>query len=243
MSPQILSGREFAHYIQLPAGFKPATQGKLPFMHFRFRKSPASPDLLFVTACKLEAVSGPRYGKEDEICSESCFVIDTAYNFNVREASLKEWSAAVPVESVELDDPVRRTYKTERLKPPELRGLPQGPQTSWTGYKYRGQIYSRRADWVADLRFAASPDGSLVVLRGLDRRGKPKLLAGRFTLDFFVNANPNAAASIDFDCSGDVMSLLRAADLVDSRWVAIGLDFPQFRNILLLDFKSAGHRK
>jgi hypothetical protein len=249
LSPAIVEGQQFAHSIQLPSQFRApsSVKGRLPllFDHYAFRVAAASPELLLVAACKYVSLS--------EICSLNSFQIDTEHGYAVREAGPEEWEHGVPVAGEkEMRNPYRRTLKQELAKPASLQPIPIAPRQGQDdqGYKYRGNEYRRRGDWIVSLNFADSDDGKLVVLAGVDKRKFPNQepalvssavdtgLSGLVTIDVFAADPSHRIAALDLDCHTNVNMARRRISLVNSRWLAIGLD-PYLQKMLLLDFKPA----
>lgn len=251
IKPTIIEGRQFAREVKLPARFRSArdANGQLPvlFDHYTFRHSKVSPGRLLVAGCK--NVRG------SEICSDNSFAIDTDHGYAVREAPSVEWTGGLAVESEkELDDPVRHALQQELAKPVFLRATPIGRQGyEYLGYKYRGKDYLRRGDWIVDLNFAGSEDGRLVVLAGVDKRGFSKQdpssvssevftsLSGLVTIDVFDSDPSRHVAAVDLECRTNVKMARRRISLVNSRWLAIGLD-PFLTDMLLLDFQPIGEQ-
>jgi hypothetical protein len=248
VTPNVTEGQQFAHSVKFPARFheSDSTKGTLPllFDHYTFRASPKSPNVILVAACK--------YGDRSEICSTNSFAIDTEYGYGTRPTEAGEWEQGVPIESQEMDDPLRRTLKQEYAKPAFLRAIPFAPGRSqiWEGYKYRGNKYRRRGDWIGALQFASSEDGSLVVLAGVDKRKFPNQkpaavdtevytrLSGAVTIDVFASDPLHHIAALDLDCHTNVNVARGGVSLVGSRWLAIVLD-PFLDKMLLFDFKPA----
>jgi hypothetical protein len=245
-TPAIINGEQFVHSVQLPSHFRapdPAN-GAPPviFDHYAFRMSSGSQDLLLVDACKSVNLS--------DICGLNSFVIDAQHEFRVREAGVGEWERSSPIKSVEMDDPLRRTLKQELAKPASQRAMAISPKQGeeFQAYRYQGNEYRRRGDWIGALTFGSSEDGSLVVLTGADKRKFPdqrpdyvaaaiySLPYGLVTIDVFGFDASHHIASLDLDCHASVTVARRRISLVNSRWIAIGLS-PFLDKMLLLDFK------
>jgi len=215
------------------------------FDHYVFRLSPKSPSTLLVAACK--DTLKPQI---PDICSLNSLAIDTEHGYGTREAEASEWERGTPIQSLEMDDPIRRTVKQFYAKPGFLRAIPIAPGEGqeFQGYKYRGNEYRRRGDWVGVLTFGSSEDGSLVVLAGADKRKlpdpRPAAVAaaiytipwGLVTIDVFASDPSHHIAALDLDCHISVDTARRRVSLVDTRWLAIGED-PFLEKMLLLDFK------
>jgi hypothetical protein len=246
----ITEGRQFAHYLQFPSGFnigKPTFTGVLP-IHYGFRTAPAAPNLLFVSACE--------YKDLDEICSATSFAIDTAHGYAVRPATVNEWQSAKPIEgAAEMDDPFHRTLRKELAQPAALRTIPiddSGPAHQRIGYLYIGKKYLRRGEWVTTaLHFGHSADQRLIILTGADDRAYafPKNpqraesnVYGRFSVDIYDSSPDHRIAALDIDCVISVIASLSHVSLINSRWVAIGLD-PQLQKMLLFDFEGAVEKR
>jgi hypothetical protein len=249
LNPVLAEGRQFAHSIQLPASFRApdSDRGARPllFDHYLFRISARSPGVLLVAACK--------YDSRVEICSTNSFAIDTEHGYGAREASAGEWEAAAAVVGQkDLRSPYRRSQKEEDAKPANLKPVPiEEHGGEHLGYKYRGKEYLRRGDWIVSLNFADSEDGKLVVLAGVDKRKFPNQepayvsaevftrLSGLVTVDVFASDPSRRIVALDLDSHTNVNMARRRVSLVNSRWLAIGLD-ASLQNMLLFDFKSIG---
>jgi hypothetical protein len=119
------------------------------------------------------------------------------------------------------------------------------------GYKYQGKEYPRRGDWIVTLGFASSEDSKLIVLAGVDKRRfrnqEPGLVSsavetgfsGLVTVDVFAGDPSRHIAAFDLDSHTNVNAARRRISLVNSRWLAVGLD-AGLRNMLLFDFNSIG---
>lgn len=246
INPVIVDGDRFAHSIQFPSRFRvPEHQkGQLPllFDHYAFRLSHTSTGVLLVAACKAVKLS--------EICSLNSFAIDTEHGYGTRQAEAGEWERGVPIESLEMDNPIRRTIKQFYAKPAFLRAIPiaTGEEKEFVGFNFRGNEYRRRGDWIGALTFGSSEDGSLVVLAGADKRKLPDprpayvdaavytIPWGLVTIDVFAADPSHHIAALDLDCHISVNTSRRRVSLVDARWLAIGED-PFLEKMLLLDFK------
>jgi hypothetical protein len=247
LSPTVKEGQQFAHSVQFPSAFRApdSAKGPLPlqFDHYTFRVSPMFPDVLLVAACRYESLS--------EVCSVNSFAIHTEQGYAVLEPSAGEWERAAPISGEkEMRNPYRRTLKQELAKPASLQPVPiSGRDRGDLGYKYRGKEYLRRGDWIVSLNFADSEDGNLIVLAGVDKRRfrnqEPSLvssgvetgLSGLVTVDVFASDPSHHIAALDLDCHTNVNLARRRVSLVNSRWVAIGLD-AGLQKMLLFDFKS-----
>jgi len=62
-------------------------------------------------------------------------------------------------------------------------------------------------------------------------------LSGLVTVDVFASDPSHHIAALDLDCHTNVNLARRRVSLVNSRWVAIGLD-AGLQKMLLFDFKS-----
>lgn len=259
LSPTILEGQQFAHTIQLPSRFRMPdnVNGPFSFDHYGFRVSDSSPDLLVVSACGSAVLSTKKFEASSEVCSPNTFAIDTAHSYVSREARQGEWDQAAPIlGEKEMDDPVRRTLKQELAKPAFLRAIPidpsQGRGGYYEGYAYRGKEYRRRGDWIVSLNFASSEDGKLVVLAGVDKRKLPKSgflgdplnggSSGLITIDVFAADPAHRVAALDLDSHININVARRRVSLVNSRWLAIGLDVAM-QKMLLFDFRALGEPK
>jgi hypothetical protein len=249
VKPNVIEGQQFAHSVHFPARFREAesTKGLVPmlFDHYIFRTSTKSANVILVAAC--------RYSDVSEICSLNSFAIDTEHGYGVRHPEAGEWEQGLPLKSEEMDLPVRRTLKQEYAKPAFLRAIPIALRQSqvYQGYRYRGNEYLRRGDWLIALTFASSEDGSLVVLTDVDKRNFPNQepgyvdaevytrLSGLVTLDVFASDPSHHIAALDLDCHTNVNVARLGVSLVSSRWLAIRLD-PFLEKMLLLDFKPTG---
>lgn len=237
LSPTVTEGQQFAHSVQFPSAFRAPDRPKqllpLQFDHYTFRVSAMFPDVLLVTACRYVGLS--------EVCSVNGFAIDTAHSYSVRELERNEWESASPTDLRNMYNPLpEEPYKN--LAPIAAR---QGEE--YQGYKYQGKEYPRRGDWIVTLSFAGSEDAKLIVLAGVDKRRfrnqEPGLvssavetgLSGLVTVD--ASDPSHHIASLDLDCHTNVNLARRRVSLVNSRWVAIGLD-AGFQKMLLFDFKS-----
>jgi hypothetical protein len=254
LKPTISEGQQFAHYIEFPQRFQvPNTvqQETFVFDQYTFRISRSSPDVVLVAACAYVELAGHKFEPSSRVCSPNAFAIDTERGYVVREAGADEWGQASPIEDEkEMDDPVRRTLKQELAKPRFLRAIPidasQGRGAYYDGYTYRGQEYRRRGDWIVSLAFANSNDGKLAVLAGVDKRSLPKhgflgdpvnaSYSGLVTIDVFAGDSSHRIAALDVDSHINVNAARRRMSLVNSRWIAIGLD-TYLQKMLLLDFK------
>lgn len=228
------------------------------FDQYTFRVSRVSPEVLLIAACAYTALPGHEWEPRSRVCSPNAFSIDTERGYSVREARVGEWEQSLPMEGEkEMDDPVRRETKRDLAKPRFLQGIPIDPSqgrggADFEGYTYRGQEFRRRGDWIASLIFASSEDGKLVVLAGVDKRKLPKYgflgdtlnggAYGLVTLDIFDSSPSRRVAALDIDSHINVNVARRRMSLVNSRWLAIGLDVG-LRKILLLDFKPLGEPK
>ena len=239
----IIEGKQFAHYVRLPSGFKDT--GGVPFEHYVFRLNPQFPDVLLLAGCRYETPSGQNY--EIEVCSTNSFAIDAAHSYAPSEMDDAGWRAGVPIQGFfEMEAPWRRTLKADLEKPRFLTPLPidaQGQRTEGhvVGFAYRGKEYRRRADWADALTIGSSPEGRLIVLAGYSRGHLYS--PGVYTLDMFGADQSRRIAALDVDYSANgligegVEDRLRQVSLVNSRWVVMGLEYPALRNILLFDFK------
>jgi hypothetical protein len=248
ITPTITVGEQFAHSVEFPSRFRTPEQAKGPFPfffdHYRFRSSVASPSVLLVAACRQVSLL--------EICSVNAFAIDLDHAYRTSEAAAGEWERGVDVKSLEMNDPTRRTLKEEVAKPVFLKAMPIAPKegAETQGFRYRGNEYGRRSDWIAALTFGSSDDGALVVLSGADRRRLPDprpayvaaaiytIPSGLVTLDVFAGNPSQRIAALDLDCHTSVDTSRRRVSLVDSRWLAIGVN-ALLDKMLLLDFKPA----
>lgn len=245
LTPIFIEGNVFAHSVQFPSRFRAPDTLKRPFVldHYRFRSSRKSPNSLLVAACRSVNLS--------EICSLNAFVIDVERGFTTREAEAGEWEQGVPVRSLEMDYPMRRTIKEEYAKPAFLRPVLISNQSQEReGFKYRGSEYRRRGDWIGSLAFGSSEDGSLIVLAGADKRKfpdqRPAYVAsaiytwpnGLLTIDVYAGDPSHHIAALDLDCHTTIDTARRGTSLVDSRWLAIAVS-PLLGKMLLLDFKPA----
>jgi hypothetical protein len=208
---------------------------------------PVLPNVILVAACRSEDLS--------EICSLNSFVIDARHGYRTRPAEAGEWEQGVVIESQEMDDPVRRTLKQEYARPAFLRPIPIAPREGeeFQGYKYRGNEFRRRGDWVGALNFAASDDGKAVVLAGVDKQKfpnqEPAYVAaaihtrpsGLVATDVFAADPSHHIAALELDCHRPDDTARRRISLVNSRWLAIGLD-PFLQKMLLFDFKASGEQ-
>jgi hypothetical protein len=255
LNPIVINGGQFAHSIQLQSRFRVPenTAGRLPlvFDHYRFRLSKTSPGVLLVAACKEVTVRLQVL----EICSLNSFAIDTEHGYATRDAEAGEWEKGTPVTSLEMNDPTRRTVKQEYAKPAFLRALPIAPRPGeeYQGYKYRGNEYLRRGDWIGSLTFGSSEDGTLIVLTGADKRRFPDQRPafvdaaiytnpnGLVTVDVFASDPSRRIAAFDLDSHTSVDTARRRISLVNSRWIAIGLA-PFLDKMLLFDFKPTGEQ-
>jgi hypothetical protein len=249
VNPTVLDGRQFTHSINFPSRFERAQMTtevpSLPFDHYRFRASSESPNILLVSACKYVALS--------EVCSANAFGVDTEHGFTTSPVEAGEWEKGNALTSHEMNDPVRRTLTQELAKPAFSRPIPisRGEGEEFQGYKYKGKEYRRRGDWVGALNFANSEDGRLIVLAGVDKRKftsqEPSFVdaaiyvrpSGLVTLDVFEDDPLHRVASLNLDCHTPAQNARTRISLVDSRWVAIGID-PFLTRMLLLDFNPAG---
>ena len=249
VTPRVIEGQHSAHSVQFPARFRESetTKGTMPllFDYYRFRISPKSANVILVAAC--------RDADSSEICSTNSFAIDTEHGYETRLTEAGEWEQGGPIKSLEMDDPVRRTIKQEYAKPMFLRAIPIAPKEGqeYQGYKYRGNEYRRRGDWIGALKFASSDDGSLVVMAGVDKRKFPNqepvsvaaevftVPNGLVTIDVFAVDPAHQIAALDLDCRTSVETARGRVSLVNSRWLAIGLD-PFLDKMLLFDFKPTG---
>jgi hypothetical protein len=245
-------GQQFAHYVKLPAGFRvPKIRDALLAAadQYTFRLSPMSPNVLLVAACTYPVLNHYQRGPEARVCSDNSFAIDTGHDFAVREATSEEWSHAIPMDEKEMDNPYKRTLKLELAKPPILKPVPivRRDDAETEGYKYRGNEYRRRGNWIISLNFGDSDDGKLLVLAGVDKRKFPSQepasadtevftrLSGLVTVDVFASDPSHRLAALDLDCHTNVNMARRRISLVNSRWLAIGLDL-RLDNMLLMDF-------
>lgn len=143
--------------------------------------------------------------------------------------------------------------KQEVAKPVFLKAIPIPPGATTLetqGFRYRGNEYRRRGDWIVDLTLGGLDDGALVVLSGIDQRKFPDqrpayvdsavftIPWGLATLDVFAGSPTQHLAAIDLDCHTNVHSSLGRFSLVDSPWLAVGVN-PLLDKMLLLDFKPA----
>lgn len=254
LSPKILEGQQFAHTIQFPSRFQMPdnVSGPFSFDHYGFRVSDSSPDLIVVSACGRAVLSAKKFEASSEVCSPNAFVIDTARSYAVREARSGEWERSAPIEG----DTSQRTPKQETGKATSFSAIPidpsQGRGAYYEGYTYRGKEYRRRADWIVSLNFASSQDGKLVVLGGVDKRKLPKSgflgdplnggASGLVTIDVFVADPAHRVVALDLDSHINVNVARRHVSLVNSRWLAIGLDVG-LQRMLLFDFKPLGEPK
>lgn len=218
----------------------------LVFDHYRFRLSKTFPGVLLVAACQEVTVRLQVL----EICSLNSFAIDTEHGYATRDAEAGEWEQGTPVTSLEMNDPTSRTVKEEYAKPAFLRAMPIAPRPGdeYQGYKYRGNEYLRRGDWLGSLTFGHSDDGTLMVLTGADKRKFPDQRpayvdaaiftnpSGLVTVDVFASDPSHRIASLDLHSHTSVDTARRRTSLVNSRWIAIGLS-PFLDKMLLFDFK------
>ncbi len=259
LKPTILEGRQFAHSIELPSQFAAPKNVKESFVfdQYTFRVSRVSPDVLLVAAYAYAVLPGHEWEPRSRVCSPNAFVIDGEHDYAVRQARGDEWQQATPVGSEkEMDDPVSRTLKQELAKPAFLRAIPIDPSQDrgayYEGYKFRGKEYHRRGDWIVSLNFASSEDGRLVVLAGVDKRTLPKSgflgdplnggASGLVTIDVFAADPTHRLAALDLDSHINVNAARRRVSLLNSRWLAIGLNIG-LQKMLLFDFKALGESK
>jgi len=255
ISPAFTEGQQFAHSVEFPSRFqipKVADSLLAGADQYTFRLSRLSPNILLVAACTYPVLNGYHAEPTPRVCSTNSFAIDTEHGFAVTETTGDEWSQAAPLGEKEMDDPYRRTLKQELAKPPFLRAIPFAPGRSqiFEGYRYRGNEYRRRGDWIVSLNFVDSDDGALVVLAGVDKRNFPNQkpaavdtevytrLSGLVTVDVFAGNPSRRLATLDLDCHTNVQVARRRISLVNSRWLAIGLD-PFLQKMLLFDFTPA----
>jgi hypothetical protein len=245
----ITEGKQFAHYLELPSGFnigRTKLTGVL-MSHYGFRVS-INPDVLLVSGCE--------YKDLEEICSLISFAIDTSHGYSIRQSTQSEWQNAKPFkEAGEMNDPVHRFLREEVAKPPALRTIPietAAPSHQLVGYSYLGKKYLRRGEWVTTaINFGHSADQNLMILTGADDRAFafPKSLLraesnlyGRFSVDIFDRSPDHRIAAMDIDCIISVIDSLSHVSLINSRWVAIGLD-PELKRMLLFDFGDTAKRE
>jgi hypothetical protein len=240
LSVTIVEGKQFAHSVELPLGFRKSDQntGAQRFDHYAFRLAASSPDVLLVAVSRYENPKREPY--EVEVCSANSFAIDTAHSYVVHEAKQSDWDQSTPIEGfLEMNDPVRRTLKEELAKPSALRALPIGTEIEREGYKYGGKSYLRRAKWITALNFGASADRKLVVLAGYDRN---KLSHGPFTLDIFDSDPTRRIAALDAESPTWVEDRLGRISIVNSRWLVVGLTL-DLQQMLLFDFKPTAEQQ
>jgi hypothetical protein len=256
LTTKVIVGQPFTHSIEFPSPFRlpERVSGLFAFDQYTFRIPRAAPNILLVSAC---AYSIPEHVLEPSLrlCSPDAFAIDTQHGYVLRRATAAEWEQAVPDFGKALEGPARRTLKEELAKPVFLRPVPiasdEGPAT-YEGYKYRGKEYHRRGDWITSLYFADSDDGKIVVLAGVDKRGWPEHsilgdavsqgFSGLITLDVFEGDPAHEFAALDVKSSINVNAGRRRMSLIDSRWIAIGLD-RRLQKMLLLDFGPIGGKE
>lgn len=255
LKPTIIEGQQFAHYIEFQSRFRiPNVEVAFPivFDQYTFRISRSSANILLVAACTYPVLRGYHSEPTPRVCSLNAFAIDTEHDFAAREATADEWSQAAPLGEKEMNDPVRRTLKQELAKPLFLRAMPIDPSfgrgAQYEGYKYRGKEYRRRGDGIVSLAFVNSDDGDLVVLSGVDNQSLPKngFLGDRLngggsglvTLDVFGGDPSRRIAAIDVNARINVNNARTRISLVNSRWLALGLD-RHLQRMLLFDFKPA----
>jgi hypothetical protein len=167
-----------------------------------------------------------------EVCSSNVFGIDTAHSYAAREVGKSDWDQAMLIEGF-LEMNGRRYLPGEAEKPPFQRPLPIGTETERVGYKFRGKPYLRRAEWMTALNFGASGDGKLVVLAGYSGN---HLWRGPFALDIFNSDSAQRIAALDAESPTPVEDRLGRISIVNSRWLAVGLDLG-LREMYLLDFE------
>ena len=215
VSPRILQGKQYAHVIELPSHFgTPKDVVKERTLHldqYTFRISPRSPGVLLVTACVFATLPGHEWEPSSRVCSPNAFAIDTEHEYSVREAKVNEWEHATPVESEsEMDDP----YPLKPERPGVASPFPvpinplEGTGPHGLGYKFRGQEYWRRGDWITNLSFGSSADGKLAILVGFDKRTLPKFrlplegpdqVNGLVTVDIFYSGPSREIVALDLD--------------------------------------------
>jgi hypothetical protein len=188
-----------------------------------------------------------RYDDLAEICSSNGFAIDTAHSHSVRELESNEWERARPTELRNMYNPLpEKPYKN-------LAPISEQQGAEYQGYNYQGKRYPRRGDWIVSLSFASSADSRLIVLAGVDERRfhnqEPGLvssavetgLSGLVTVDVFAGDPSRHIAAFDLDSHTNVNLARRRISLVDSRWLAVGLD-TSLQHMLLFNFKPMGGR-
>jgi hypothetical protein len=239
----ITEGERFAHAITFPSRFRVPdnTAGRRPLLldHYAFRISGTSPDVLLVAACTNRDLL--------EVCSPNSFAIDTAHSYSVQEVGPNDWDAAklAAVRNMYSPLPEKPYHDLAPIDPSFGRG------GEYEGYKYRGNEYRRRGDWIVNLSFGGSEDGKLVVLAGVDKRQfrnqDPGLISsaintgfgGLVAIDVFGSDPSRRLAALDLDCHTNVNVARRRISLVNSRWLAIGLEVG-LQKMLLLDFRTSG---
>jgi hypothetical protein len=247
LKEKIVEGKQYAHYLQFPSGFNigEATLYGVFRMRYDFRTSAASPTVLLVSACGHKGF--------EEICGSPYFAIDTAHGYSIRPATASEWQEATKIKGLlEMDAPGYRDLKEEMARPAAkwVQPIEEGPNRHMIGYQYLGKKYIRRGSWISGgENFGHSDDEKLMILTGADTRGMPpadKVLFnspayngayGRFSVDVFYLGPENRIAALDIDCNTDVIDSLSHVSLINSRWVAIGLD-AGLQKMLLFDFQG-----
>lgn len=256
LTTKVILGQQFVHPIEFPSRFRlpERVSALFGFDQYTFRIPHGAPNILLVSAC---AYTIPEHVPEPSLrlCSPDAFAIDTEHAYVVRRASAREWEEALPDLGEELDDPVRRTLKEELAKPVFLRPVPiplNERPAAWDGFRYRGKEYHRRGNWITSFNFAHSEDGNIIVLAGVDKRGWlehsilgdaiSRAFSGLITLDVFEGDPGREIAAIDVNSNINVNAGRRRMSLVNSRWIAIGLD-RRLRKLLLLDFGPLGGKE
>jgi hypothetical protein len=234
LNVNITEGQPFAHLIRRPSGFQHSSRetGVVRFDHYAFRLAVSSPDALLVKGCRYENPQRRPY--EDEVCSSNAFGIDTAHSYAAREVGKSDWDQATLIEGF-LEMNGRRNLPGQAEKPPFQTPLPIGTETEREGYRFRGKPYLRRAAWMTALNFGTSGDGKLVVLAGYSRN---HLSRGPFAIDIFDSDSAQRIAALDAESPTPVEDRLGRISIVNSRWLAVGLDLG-LREMYLFDFKPA----
>lgn len=261
LSPTILEGQQFAHTIRFPSRFETpkGVDRMFAFDQYTFRVSRTSPDVLLVAACAYTTLPGHELEPSIRACSPNAFAIDTERGYAVREAKQDEWEHANPITGEkEMRDPYRRNLREEMKKPVDQQPMPIDPTFGhggdYLGYRYRGNEFLRRGDWIVSLSCGDSEDGKLVVLAGVDKRKFPHQepglvdsavntgLYGLVTIDVYASDPLRHVAAVDLDSHINVNDARRRVSVVNSRWLAIGLNL-DLRDMLLFDFKPLGGAK
>lgn len=241
----ILEGAQYAHYSRSPVRFSlPATADpNLVLGHLMFRVAGNNPSVLVVAACAYSDDS-----KEKETCSTEAFQVDVARGYSVSQAPPRAWTQGTPIPG---SDSLRDAYGHPRSYDlPRITVDSRNAESETIGWKFRGNSYNRRNEWITALTFLESGDGRLVLLAGADKRKLPSRgvffgdavadgTYGNVTLDIFEGGPDRRVASVDLDCGMASADCMGYITVVSSRWVAIALDRDLSRAILF-DFGEQG---